>query len=74
MRRIYDFYRNPPQVGQTICYCSLDDDETDWAWFALEDEPVPDSAHPDMTCPYDGAHAREMAEARANPMPLTYDD
>ena len=58
-KRIYDFYRYPPKVGQTIVYCPVDDD--DWAWFSLDEgEVVPSDADPEMTTVYDGHHARDL--------------
>jgi len=64
MRRIHDFYRNPPRLGQTIVLCPVYDrgeDEQDWAWFAIEDgESAPADADPNHTQQYDGRHAREV--------------
>ena len=57
MRQIYDFYRNPPRVGQRMALCPV---ENDWAWFALdESESAPEGA--DQISVYDGHHAAEIA-------------
>lgn len=66
MRRIHDFYRRPPHVGQTIVMCPVSDDgqgNTDWAWFALDEgEQTPSDADDRYTQVYDGHHARELAK------------
>lgn len=60
MKRIYDFYRCPPMVGQRIVLLPVG--EGDYAWHALDEgEPVPPDT--DQLQMYDGHHARELDPA-----------